>query len=123
MIPGMNILNTALTVIARQEALYHRAVSRGTNAIGQWVTTYAAPVPIRGSIQAVPRETYQNLGLDYQKNYLSCYFTGNVSGIQRGESGDQMTWNGRRYQFLSESEWYAMDGWNGLMAVEIGAAQ
>lgn len=122
MIPGSNLLRVALSVIGQQTGQLYRATSRTKNSIGQWVTEYAAPRPVTGSIQAVPRSTYADLGLDFTKVYIACYFSVDVSDIQRGQSADQMTWNGRRWEFITESDWFAIDGWTGLIAVDVGAA-
>lgn len=120
MIPGANLLRMALAAQGQQFALWHRATGRELNAIGQWVTSYAAPILISGSIQATPKTAFAANGLDYQKNHITCFFDINASVIQRGESGDQLTYAGRRWQFVGNTDWRAQDGWEELHAVDIG---
>jgi hypothetical protein len=122
MIPGQNLLNMCLTLIAKQSIIYYRFVSRAPNAVGQDITTYAAPVTIVGSFQAVPRKEYYLYGLNLQKNYSTFYSSNNVLDVSRDVSGDQLTYNGLRYQVESNNDWYAQDGWKGILVVEIGAA-
>ena len=40
MIPGSNLLNMALSVIAKQTVAYYQANGRALNAVGQYVTTF-----------------------------------------------------------------------------------
>lgn len=120
MIPGSNLLNVALSVIGKQTVLYYRATGRTKNSVGQWVTEYADGFARDGNLQPVPKSLFSKAGLDYQKNYLSCYFSGDTSDIQRGESGDSFVFGGRRWQFLSETDWSKIDGWTVTLAVDIG---
>ncbi len=73
MIPGANILTTALSIIAKQSFSYYQFQSRTPNAIGQDVATYAEPITLTGSVQPVPRTLYQDYGLDFQRNYINVY--------------------------------------------------
>ncbi|WP_197335302.1 phage collar protein [Ralstonia solanacearum] len=66
MIPGSNLLGLALSVIGKQRVEYFRYIGRKTNDIGDDVSVYADPVPMFGSVQAVDRNMYQYLGLDFQ---------------------------------------------------------
>lgn len=120
MIPGANILRIALRAQGQQRALLHRFTGRTANAIGQWVTAYAAPQLVQGSIQTTPKSLYQAYGLDLQKNYITCYFDMSIGVVQRGESGDQITFAGRRWQFTTGTDWTPQDGWMQLFAVDVG---
>lgn len=122
MIPGQNILNMALTVIAKQQITYYQFVSRTPNIIGQDVTTYAAPVTLVGSWQPVPRKLYITYGLDLQKDYFTFYTSNNLLDITRDVSGDQISFMGRRYQVESDNDWFQLDGWKGVLCVDLGQA-
>lgn len=119
MIPGMNLLNMAMTVITPQAVEYYAFTGRATNAIGIDVPTYAAPAPMRGSLQPVPRTLYQANGLDYEKNYYTFYTPNNVLDVRRDVSGDQITFNGMRLQVLASNDWFPMDGWVGVLCVQV----
>jgi hypothetical protein len=120
-IPGQNLLNMALTVIAKQALTYYKFAGRSLNSVGQDITTYDPPITIYGSFQPVPRALYQQYGLDLQKEYYVYYTSNNTVDVQRDVSGDQIAFNGRRYQCESNTEWFRLDGWNGILCVYIGA--
>lgn len=117
--PGSNLLKQALTVINPQFVTYYRAASRAINSIGQFVTTYAAGTVIRGSFQAVPRKLYMAYGLDLQKSYYTFYTLNDLIDIQRDVSNDQLVYNGLRYQVESDNDWFAQDGWKGVLCCYI----
>lgn len=122
MIPGQNLLNMCLTLIAKQSVTYYRFLSRTANSVGQDITTYASPVTIYGSFQAVPRNLYMQLGLDLQKDYSTFYTSNDVLDITRDVSGDQLVYDGRRYQVESNNDWFTQDGWKGILVVDLGAS-
>jgi len=121
MIPGQNILNMALQIIAKQTIQYYAFVNRSLNAVGQDIATYAAVQNIVGSWQPVPRQVYVLYGLDLQKDYFTFYTSNNLLDITRDVSGDQIAYRGRRYQVESNNDWYQLDGWKGILCVGLGA--
>ena len=120
MIPGANILNMAMTIIAKQALRYYRYAGRMANSIGQDISLYNPPKTIYGSWQPVPRQLYQQYGLDLQKNYFTFYTSNNTQDIARDVSGDQLAFNGQRYQCESNNDWYKLDGWKGILCVHVG---
>ena len=119
-IPGQNLLNMALTVIARQGLTYYKFAGRALNSVGQDITTFDPPITLVGSWQPVPRQLYQQYGLDFQKDYFTFYTSNNVLDLERDISGDQIAFNGQRYQCESDNDWYQLDGWKGILCVHIG---
>lgn len=122
MIPGMNLLAAALTVIAPQQIVLYRATGRVENAVGQWVTSYAPGVPVEGSWQAVDRSKYEQLGLDLSKQYFNFYTRDKITAIQPDVSPDLAMRDGRKYSAVGETPWNNVDGWQGTVFVDIGAA-
>jgi hypothetical protein len=121
MIPGSNLLKLALTVIAKQTVQYSAFLSRSTNAAGVDVPAFAAPVPITGSFQPVPRSYYVQLGLEFEKTYATWYDPqAAVNAIQRTRAGDRIDFGGTRYEALSQNDWRHVDGWTGTIFVRIG---
>jgi hypothetical protein len=118
-VPGSNLLNQAFTVIAQQTVNYYSNTGRTTNAIGFDISSYAAAALLKGSFQPVPRKLYQVYGLDLQKSYFTFYCSANVLDIARGVSGDQINFNGVRYQVESANDWFALDGWVGVLCVQV----
>ena len=119
-VPGSNILNQALTVIARQQVVYYKMTGRTLNSVGQTITSYALGRSLRGSFQPVPRSVYPIYGLDLQKDYYTFYVSANVLDVGRDISGDQIAFNDDRFQIESANDWFAIDGWKGVLCVRIG---
>jgi hypothetical protein len=122
MIPGSNLLRAALGVIRPQGFQLERFTGRETNAAGYQVPAYADAVTVSGSVQAVPRAMYQNLGLDLSKEYISVYTSEDIKTVERDGAGDRIVWNGWRFVCESPTDWRAQDGWRQILAVRVGAA-
>lgn len=120
MIPGSNLLAAAFTMVAAQPFDYQPYQARTVNGVGLYETTYGARVTLEGSIQAVPRNVYQEYGLDLQKNYVRVFVSLDVVDITRDTSGDRIFWNGREYQITSQVDWFNIDGWVSFIAVDVG---
>lgn len=120
-VPGSNLLADAFELIETQPMQYLKYASRALNEVGQYVSSFDAPVPVEGSIQAVPRSKYQMMGLDFQKFYVQIYVELLVVDLQRGMSGDQFIDDatGIRYQIESETDWFYQDGWVSALAIRI----
>lgn len=122
MIPGSNLLNSALSIIAKQTIIYYKAASRTKNALKQWIVVYDTPVNIVGSFQPVPRSRYDQYGLDFQKSYFTFYTSNDLIDIQRNVAADQIVFGSQRYQCLSSNDWFGIDGWLGILCVLIEGA-
>lgn len=121
-VPGANILKMAERLVSTQSFVYNRFKERETNGIGYDVATYYPPVAVRGSIQPIQRALYAQMGLDLQKNYYNIYLSKGIVDIRRDTSGDQFDFNCKKYQVLSITDWYAMDGWDQVLVVEVPSA-
>lgn len=110
----------ALGIIGTTAIRLYRFVDRNTNAIGNLVSLYDYPVDCRTSVQAVPRTLMHQLGLDMQKSYITVYAIDDVNDIERDTSGDVIYWNGKYWQSESNTDWHAIDGWQGTLFVEVG---
>ncbi len=118
-IPGSNILDRALTVIASSEVEYYQYVSRSTNSLGLWVTVYATPIKIWGSFQPVERRLYAELGLDLNKKYVHLFVPDNIIDVNRDVSGDQIIFQSETFQCESSEPWYGIDGWTDILMVKV----
>lgn len=114
-----NVLNQAFNAIPKQAFTYYAFTARVTNDVGYDVAAYAPAVTLCGSIQAIPRSAYQNMGLDFQKNYVNVYVSKAMLDIDRDVSGDQIAYGGKRFQCVSATDWQPMDGWLAMLCVEV----
>lgn len=121
MIPGSNLLSTALTVIKKDKFNLYRYQSASVNEVGMRVPVYAEAIVETGSVQAVPRNVMQQLGLEWQKRHIQVWTTMDVNDLRRGDNPDQVGFKGRRYDVIGETDWHPIDGWNSFMAVDVGA--
>lgn len=115
-IPGANILNMALRIIAAQGIVYYAPISRVLNEIGQYVTTYAAPISLPGSFQPVDRQIMQTLGLDMQKSYYIFYTSYDLQDVERDMSPGLLV--GLRNDVLqieTDNDWFKQDKWKGVL--------
>lgn len=118
-IPGANLLSVALRVIQPQTLLHRAFLSRDTNSAGDFVSVFAAPVEISGSMQAVNKKLYQQLGLNLAKNYSTLYTQANVLPTTRDRAGDRLEYAGKFWQCESDMDWSTADGWRKLLCVEV----
>jgi hypothetical protein len=119
MIPGANVLNMAFRAISTEIVTYFEDAGRVQNDIGQDITGYVTGINVRGSFQPVPRKLYEQLGLDLQKSYFNLYVPNNVIDVGRDVSGDQISFQGQRFQCESATEWFGIDGWVAVLCVMI----
>jgi hypothetical protein len=121
MIPGSNLLGLALTVIAPQGVEWHKFASRTQNGRGDWINNYETPVALWGSWQPLDQAKYQQLGLDLAKKYFVLYVSAGVDGVERAKAGDLIIRGGRKYQVEdAANDWLDIDGWRGVMCIDIG---
>jgi len=118
-VPGSNILRQAMRQIASQTLIYKAYVSRSKTSIGTYVSEYATPVSVKGSIQPVPRTLMEILGLDMQKHYVNIFVPQRVVDIHRDVSSDLFLFNDDIFQALSITKWVTVDGWNQVLCVEV----
>ncbi len=54
-----------------------------------------------------------------KKTYYTFYSSVDVLDIIRDTSSDKLGFNGEIYQVESSNDWFAVDGWTGVLAVRI----
>jgi len=118
--PGSNLLAMALTVQGQQAVVYRRATARTTDAAGRLVTTYAAPVTIYGSFQAVNTSLLTQYGLDLNKRYSTFYASSRFNEPGRDQAPDAFDYDGRRWIAVTGVDWFAQDGWDSVLVVDSG---
>ena len=121
LVPGSNLLALAMGPIARQTLQWRAFISRAVNTAGDWESTFADPVDITGSFQAVNRATYQLLGLNLQKDYANFYTQADVNTLDRDREGDMLVFpvTGEKWQAESDQDWRGVDGWRKILCVRV----
>lgn len=118
MIP--NLLNIALGAVGGQSVVWRAFKARTQNSRGQWITTYEGDRPISGSWQPVDARTVKELGLDTAKRYHNLYTSHPVDQVNRGEAPDLIVEGGKLHEVVGNADWYAQNGWRGILCVEVG---
>lgn len=119
LVPGSNLLNMALRVINPQGISLQRHTGRAKNGVGVFVDSYAAAVPVQGSVQPLDAKAYQMLGLDLAKKYVTVFTSTKVQTVERDKAGDLMTYDGLLYKAESNQDWTGQDGWGAYLFVKV----
>lgn len=122
MIPGINILNIALGVIGSQPVVYYRdSGEREELDNGVLRPRFELGIVVsRCSVQAIPKEKRDQRGLDVASEYVEWFVPRTVTGVERDASGDQIEWDGKRWQIVGPVEsWAAQDGWCSAVCQEV----
>ena len=109
----------ATRVIGKSAYVYFSDSGRTLDDRGIWVSGYAAGVALFDVIQPVERALYERMGLDLDRYYIMIYTDNPLLVIERGTSGDQIEFNGARYQLQSNNDWNPQDGWRGVLAIRL----
>ena len=120
-VPGMNVLATALSVITPQFVKYYKNSGRITNEIGMLISEYESPIVIRGSWQLVSRKVKEQMGLDFNADYVIFYCPSTyIEDVERDRSGDKLEYEGSHFKCIeAPSDWFSTDGWVGIWAVRV----
>lgn len=121
-IPGVNLMNIALSVIGQKQVVWRQFHARTQNALGNWVVQYKPDQILTGSWQSDPTDRVKELGYDSSKNYRRFYVSAPVDGVNRGTSPDLLITDGRKYEVVSTDDWSVQDGWVAILCVDIGPA-
>lgn len=122
MIPGINLMNAALTVIGTKRVVWRAFQSRSQNSLGNWINVYKRDAWLSGSWQSVPADRIKELGYDTSKTYRRFYVSAPVDGVNRGTSPDLLIADGRKYEVVSTDDWIVQDGWVAILCVDVGPA-
>lgn len=123
-VPGSNLLSIAMRVLTPQPVQWRAYVSRAPNGRGILVDTYTDAVTIESSVsvQPIPRNLYQALGLDFAKEYWTLWVQPDVQVLKRDVTGDLVIYEGLLLKCESDTNWRSADGWRKIQAVRVPAA-
>jgi hypothetical protein len=115
-----NILTRALKIIPRHPFTVEPWLGQAIDDRGIVAPSYGTPITIIGHVQAVQRNVYQNLGLDFQKSYIRVYTdSAPIGDLARDRSADLITWQGKMFKANGAGDWMILDGWQRILCVQI----
>lgn len=117
MIPGSNILALALTVQSPQAVQFYAWTGKSTRADGVEVNSYATPVTLYGSWQAVSSKDKAAYGLTMSMDYAVFYCSREFQNAARDEAPDQFVYAGTRWTVIARTGWFDMDGWDAVLVI------
>lgn len=118
-VPGANLLAIAMGVIGVQQVGWCKYLGTVTLPSGVKSPTWADPVTIAGSLQPVDSTLIQQLGLDWTKRYCTFYAPAEFREVDRDQTGDKLIYAGRTYQVQDKASWFAQDGWERVLCIEV----
>lgn len=118
-IPGTNLYRLATTLIRRQPVKYYEYAGRFPDKQRNLVAMYREHKTLYASIQAVQREKYADMGLDFQENYVKIFVDKDIVDLDRDSTGDMFYFGGKYYKMENEKTWFYQDGWTSCIAVEV----
>lgn len=120
MTPGSNLLAQALGIIQPQTVQWRAFVSRTENSVGDTIPVFAAPVDLpQCSMQPVNKNLYQQLGLNFDKNYSTLWVFGPVKPTGRDRDGDIILFAGKTWQCSSDRDWSNVGEYTRMLCVEV----
>lgn len=114
----INVLNSALRLIPKQKITYKKFLEVRSNAIGNMVNTYDAPVDVMGSIQPADNDTLYKLGVANTGDFFICWLPANVLSIAQLQSNDIIIdGTGQVYNIFNSEMWatYPDQDWNKIV--------
>lgn len=113
-----NLLNAALRIIPKQRIIWRKFTGFDIDEQGLKINRYAEGVELTGSVQAVDRNIYDQLGLDQEKEYLAVYAPADIKGVAGQDAPDIVEFGGVVYKVVRNYPWYFYDGWSGVVVVK-----
>lgn len=112
------LLNQALRIVQNYPVQYVQFAGnvKGTNGIVS--PSYNAPISVNNaSVQPLPTQLYQLLGLDMQREYRRVFVSTNALALEGQISSDKFIIDGKEWTIWGNQPWHSYDGWNELIVV------
>lgn len=113
-----NLLNAALRIIPKQRIVWRKFAGFDIDEQGLKINRYAQGVELTGSVQAVDRNIYDQLGLDQEKEYLAVYAPADIKGVSAQNAPDIIEFGGAAYKVVRNYPWYFYNGWAGVVVIK-----
>lgn len=115
---SFNLLNAALRIIPKQQIIWRKFAGFEVDEQGLKINRYAEGVELTGSVQAVDRNIYDQLGLDQEKEYLVVYAPADIKGVSGQNAPDIIEFGGAAYKVVRNYPWYFYNGWAGVVVIK-----
>ena len=120
---SFNVLNPAMAATAilgcNKQFLFYKWLGSTVDDMGRDVPNYDEAVTLTGSVQAVPNKMYEQLGLDFNKNYKTVFCSALIQSIAENIQPDRIVYDGRTYDVVENKNWYETNGYTKILVVEV----
>ena len=113
-----NLLASALSIIPRVPFQVQKFDTEAINDLGYKVPVFSAQIDALGIVEAVDNATYQQLGLEFGKNYIQVWGELEMLGLDKQEIADRIIFNGKTFNVVKSTDWLFYNGWSSVIAVE-----
>lgn len=113
-----NILEAALSVLPAVSFRYRAFRKSEVDEFGQKRPEYGEWKVCRGMVQPVNRTAYEDMGLDFSKNYVNAWGSIPLETVSDETSPGQILYNGRLWNITAVNEWNQYNGWTNVTAVQ-----
>ena len=113
-----NLLEQALSVLPAVNFYYRLYEGETRNELGVKIPSYGQWLSCRGMVQPVNRSKYEDLGLDFAKNYINVWGTLNLKTVGLQNQPDQILWNSCIWTITAVNEWFQYNNWVNVTAVQ-----
>ncbi len=119
---GVNILEEVQGSIEKQKYQIKKYLGRTQNKLKVYISEYSEPENRLGSVQAVPKNEYSSLGLDFSKTYIKIFDCKEIKTLNRNGNSDQIIFNKGLYEAIPDLNCSLSSGWNSVLAVRVSDA-
>ena len=120
---SFNLLKAALNVLPKQNFIWRKFAGFDDDGQGLRINKYAKGIELVGSVQALDREMYDQLGLDREKEYLVVYSSADIKGVSGQNAPDIIEFGGGVYKVVRNYPWYFYNGWAGVVVIKADAGE
>lgn len=120
---SFNVLNPAMAATSilgcNKTFTFYKWLGSTVDEMGRDVPNYDEAITLTGSVQAVPNKMYEQLGLDFNKNYKTVFCSALIQSIAENIQPDRIIYDGRTYDVVENKNWYETNGYTKILIVEV----
>lgn len=102
-----------------KQVLYYQYNGTKTDTMGRDIPDYLDPITLWASVQAVSNKTYQELGLDLNKNYKTIWAEHPLYSIAERKQPDRIIYDNLIFQLVENRKWSETNGYTRALIVQV----
>lgn len=114
----INVLQKAFSMLPHKTIYLKRFIRVETAENGLNNIIYSEPIAIEANVQPVDTSVYNDLNLEFGKNYFYVHSLSEIRSLEEQEASDILFVDGKRLNVISSANWYKFNGWSAVLCVE-----